>query len=112
MKAGQNCGFNRTLTLPLKKPDVISEKSRFFSPLALKKSLKYIITHCGHQQISAQKTNNSKAAVKHHSKFRYGRYPLHLRILVMHRHTKLFTKVKERVLHAGEEAMPNLQEDA
>lgn len=36
------------------KTDVISEKSTFFSPLALKKLLKYIITHCRHQQITGQ----------------------------------------------------------
>ena len=55
----------------LKKTDVISGKSTFFSPLALKQSLKYVIPHSGHQQMTGQKTNHSKAAVKDRSKLRY-----------------------------------------
>lgn len=71
MKAGQICGFNRPLTLSLKKTDVIAGKSTFFSPPDLKKSLKYIIPHSGHQQRTGQKTNHSEAAEKARGKLRY-----------------------------------------
>lgn len=96
---------------PLKKTDVISEKSTFFNSLALKKTLKYIITHCGHQQITGQnqatvKQQKSMTAILGIEGIPSSLCPCYAQV-----HKALYKGLR-CVLHAGEEAMPDPQEDA